>query len=89
MSNSQLTSLEPTGHVGALDGLRAIAVTLFLLWHLTPAHNSDRGVRSLVFKIADIGWSGVGLFFVLSGFLGYRNTASIQGRRKNISLRYA
>ena len=55
--------------VDALDGLRAIAILLVLLIHLTPGHNSDQGLRSLPFKLADIGWSGVDLFFVLSGFL--------------------
>lgn len=55
--------------IGALDGVRAIAIVLVLLYHMTPDHDSDRGLRSLLFKIADIGWSGVDLFFVLSGFL--------------------
>jgi peptidoglycan/LPS O-acetylase OafA/YrhL len=58
-----------SGRVDALDGLRALALLLVLLFHLTPDHNSNHGLRSIVFKIADIGWSGVDLFFVLSGFL--------------------
>jgi len=56
-------------HIGALDGLRAAAIGLVMLYHLTPGHDSDRGLRALPFKIADLGWSGVDLFFVLSGFL--------------------
>lgn len=55
--------------IGSLDGLRAIAIILVLLYHLTPSHNSDQGFKSIAFKIADIGWSGVDLFFVLSGYL--------------------
>lgn len=55
--------------IGALDGLRAIAIMLVLLWHLMPGRNSHQGLEGLVFKIADIGWSGVDLFFVLSGYL--------------------
>ncbi len=55
--------------IAALDGVRAIAIVLVLLYHMTPDHDSDRGLRSLLFKIADFGWSGVDLFFVLSGFL--------------------
>jgi len=69
MSDSQPSNFEHRAHVGALDGLRAIAIVMVLLWHLTPGHNSDRGLRSLVFKLSDVGWSGVDLFFVLSGFL--------------------
>jgi peptidoglycan/LPS O-acetylase OafA/YrhL len=55
--------------IGSLDGLRAIAILLVLLYHLTPNHDSNQGLKSVVFKIADIGWSGVDLFFVLSGYL--------------------
>lgn len=55
--------------IAALDGVRAIAIVLVMLHHMTPDHDSDRGVRSLLFKIADAGWSGVDLFFVLSGIL--------------------
>ena len=56
-------------HIGALDGLRSAAIVLVLLYHLSPEHESDLGLRALPFKIADLGWSGVDLFFVLSGFL--------------------
>ncbi|HWW60811.1 MAG TPA: acyltransferase [Thermoanaerobaculia bacterium] len=56
-------------HIGSLDGLRAAAIGLVLLYHLTPGHDSNRGLRALPFKIADLGWTGVDLFFVLSGFL--------------------
>ena len=59
--------------VDALDGLRAIAILLVLLWHLTPNHNSNQGLQSIVFKIADLGWSGVDLFFTV-GFPNYRHT---------------
>jgi peptidoglycan/LPS O-acetylase OafA/YrhL len=62
-------SSSSNGRIDALDGLRAIAILLVLLWHFTPGHNSNQGLRSIIFKIADIGWSGVDLFFVLSGFL--------------------
>lgn len=60
---------KPGRHLGPLDGLRAIAIGLVLLYHLTPGHQSNLGARALLFKIADLGWSGVDLFFVLSGFL--------------------
>ena len=56
-------------HIGAVDGLRAMAILLVLLYHLTPDHESSHGLRTLLFKIADMGWTGVDLFFVISGFL--------------------
>lgn len=57
-------------HLPVFDGLRGIAILLVLLTHavalsLEPITQLDRVVRSL----ARVGWTGVDLFFVLSGFL--------------------
>lgn len=43
-----------TSYIRSLDGLRALAVALVMLFH---------------FKLVDSGWIGVQIFFVLSGFL--------------------
>jgi peptidoglycan/LPS O-acetylase OafA/YrhL len=58
-------------HIPALDGLRGIAVLLVLLHHFAlygdfEAHTTFEKVVSMLFAA---GWSGVDLFFVLSGFL--------------------
>ena len=58
------------GHLIPLDGLRGLAILLVLLLHFTtdmeiPAGTVAAGVRSAF----QIGWIGVDLFFVLSGFL--------------------
>lgn len=50
--------LEIKGHLPELDGLRGLAIGLVLLFHLFPFLPFSR-----------IGWIGVDLFFVLSGFL--------------------
>lgn len=55
--------------IGSLEGLRAIAILLVLLSHFTPGRDTTAGISSIIFKVASIGWSGVDLFFALSGYL--------------------
>lgn len=52
-----------------LDGLRGFAVLLVLLFHAT-LFGADRTPGAALFSaLPSLGWSGVDLFFVLSGFL--------------------
>jgi peptidoglycan/LPS O-acetylase OafA/YrhL len=53
------------GHIPELDGLRGIAVGLVLVKHFWP----NAGFLSGAAPLADLGWIGVDVFFVLSGFL--------------------
>jgi peptidoglycan/LPS O-acetylase OafA/YrhL len=56
--------------IPALDGLRGIAILLVLLWHSVFQVNFTQ--HPLLHRLVGIGrlsWSGVDLFFVLSGFL--------------------
>jgi peptidoglycan/LPS O-acetylase OafA/YrhL len=51
-----------------LDGVRGIAILLVMLYHfavMKPASGFDK----IFYRLKDYGWSGVDLFFVLSGFL--------------------
>ena len=59
------------GHVPALDGLRGIAILAVMLFHLITAcgYGSDAWVTRKIIGLAVSLWSGVDLFFVLSGFL--------------------
>ena len=55
-------------HLPAVDGVRGVAILLVMLthtWQMPKVSWPDRCVSFLV----SIGWSGVELFFVLSGFL--------------------
>ena len=54
-------------HLPALDGVRGLAILLVLMGHLTLWGNSTADVASGY--VTTLGFSGVDLFFVLSGFL--------------------
>lgn len=55
-------------HVGALDGIRGLAILLVLIYHFGRSANSF-GFAHPLLAASEIGWLGVDLFFVLSGFL--------------------
>lgn len=55
-------------HVPALDGIRGLAILLVLAHHQTVMGGRTTADR-LFLKFTDLGWCGVDLFFVLSGFL--------------------
>jgi peptidoglycan/LPS O-acetylase OafA/YrhL len=50
-----------------LDGLRGLAILLVLIWHYSRFLNPDPSNKFI--RLTNITWSGVDLFFVLSGFL--------------------
>lgn len=55
-------------HIPALDGVRGIAVVVVMVLHFTMLVPTTPG-ESLLATGVGIGWAGVDLFFVLSGFL--------------------
>jgi len=54
-----------------LDGLRGLAILLVILWHYAavPLSTSTASPGIYVARLLRLSWSGVDLFFVLSGFL--------------------
>ena len=52
-----------------LDGLRGLAILMVLLTHYGSSLNRASLPQHVVRSIFDFGWTGVDLFFVLSGFL--------------------
>jgi peptidoglycan/LPS O-acetylase OafA/YrhL len=60
-----------------LDGLRGIAILIVVVWHYfyfypAPGHHPASMLRSIYLRFEQCiatGWTGVDLFFVLSGFL--------------------
>ena len=55
--------------IAALDGLRGIAILLVLLRHALFGMQSSNSAIMKALAVGQLSWSGVDLFFVLSGFL--------------------
>ena len=58
-------------YIPALDGIRGLAIILVLIIHLTlQSHPHTQSLLlNAVIGFCNLGWAGVDLFFVLSGFL--------------------
>jgi peptidoglycan/LPS O-acetylase OafA/YrhL len=74
MSANSVTWRNPRlcGRIVDLDGIRGLAILSVLVWHYVCGSKSHYGIQG---RLADVlvpfnlSWSGVDLFFVLSGFL--------------------
>lgn len=68
---STVSSPTPSGRIPELDGLRGTAILLVFIAHYLggAGHIQLRPWLRHLFAATNIGWSGVDLFFVLSGFL--------------------
>lgn len=55
--------------IASLTTLRFVAALLVVLYHTLPRGTSQNGVGELGLKIVDLGFSAVGFFFVLSGYI--------------------
>lgn len=54
-----------------LDAVRGLAILMVLIWHyvLSQIHVQPGPILDVFLRVASTSWSGVDLFFVLSGFL--------------------
>lgn len=67
---TSLNSQQSSGHYVQLDGLRGLAILLVMAYHFFLPHRRFHGEDAgLLLQAAQLGWMGVDLFFVLSGFL--------------------
>jgi peptidoglycan/LPS O-acetylase OafA/YrhL len=58
---------KPPARILELDGVRGLAILMVLIYHYVEV--PENGVFRYLLLPAHLGWSGVDLFFVLSGFL--------------------
>lgn len=56
-------------HIPILDALRGIAILLVLVFHFCEGLGQLNRVENAFYGLLRVGWIGVDLFFVLSGFL--------------------
>jgi peptidoglycan/LPS O-acetylase OafA/YrhL len=66
---SSETAREPHGHIPSLDGVRGVAILLVLLFHFKDYLIGPEMLQGALGLAGYLGWAGVDLFFVLSGFL--------------------
>ena len=66
-----MTSESPKTRVPELDGLRGLAILMVVVFHYISQEGAapTGGVTHYLQRLGILGWSGVDLFFVLSGFL--------------------
>lgn len=63
------TALPASGHVPTLDGVRGLAIAMVLAVHLAGAWPAITPAERFLDEAFTLGWTGVDLFFALSGFL--------------------
>src|SRR5580698_6917955 len=61
--------IHSSARIPALDGLRGVAILLVLLYHAVFQFQPDSIFLLRLLTLGRLTWSGVDLFFVLSGFL--------------------
>jgi peptidoglycan/LPS O-acetylase OafA/YrhL len=69
LPSANLPLLNSSTRIPALDGLRGIAISLVLLWHAVFQLQPTSRFLAHLLVVGRLTWSGVDLFFVLSGFL--------------------
>lgn len=73
----------PQNRLNGLDTLRALAIILVLIYHYLVVVNNER----LFGFLSAIGWMGVDLFFVLSGYLIGNQILSPIAKQQHFSIR--
>ncbi len=78
---------QASDHIAALDGLRGTAVIMVLLFHFGWTFPETSVLALAVKRALWMGWVGVDLFFVLSGYLITRGLVAVSKRPTKERLR--
>lgn len=77
-------------HIPVLDGVRGLAIALVIVWHYVGVTVSgDGALAEMVSPLTRLTYSGVDLFFVLSGFLIGRILMASKGSSNFFQVFYA
>jgi peptidoglycan/LPS O-acetylase OafA/YrhL len=76
-------------HFPLLDGFRGVAMIVVLLQHLAYSYDGENPVIWFMIACNRMGWIGVDIFFVLSGFLITRRLLCARGCRNYYKSFYA
>jgi peptidoglycan/LPS O-acetylase OafA/YrhL len=74
-------------HIAPLDGLRGIAVILVLCFHFAWTFPESSPLSLVLKRVLWVGWVGVDLFFVLSGYLITRGLVAPSSQPLGVRLR--
>jgi peptidoglycan/LPS O-acetylase OafA/YrhL len=74
-------------HITPLDGLRGIAVVLVLVFHFAWTFPESTPLAHALKRLLWVGWVGVDLFFVLSGYLITRGLVAPSDKPVGVRLR--
>ncbi|RZL40194.1 MAG: acyltransferase [Pedobacter sp.] len=58
-----------SARIYSVDFLRGIAALLVCIFHFTQGNTGYLATENWLKKIGSIGWSGIEIFFILSGFI--------------------
>lgn len=89
LSKGDRAGVSSTSWIPALDGIRGIAILLVMFFHYSDILNGRKIVQHVVRSVSELGWTGVDLFFVLSGFLITGILLDSQGTENYFSKFYA
>lgn len=89
MSEAKPAFTRLRSHIPSLDGLRGLAVVVVILHHLAGSTQPTSFLHRIFLRTWEAGWSGVDLFFVLSGFLITGILMESRGRSGALTTFYA